>query len=365
MTLNKLTALTLAATMLAAQSLYACTGIAFTTEDGTAIAGRSIEWGYFDLNSKLVIMPRGAEFQSYTTDGKKNGLKWKGKYGYAGVALVYEDFIGEGVNEAGLNAGMFYFSGYGSLEKYNPKKASKSLADMYMVSWILSNFATVEEVKANLHKIIVVPIGYKDGQPMPTAHWRVTDAKGGNIAIEITDNGKVNVYDNKAGVFTNSPEFPWHITNLNNYINLNTGIAKDRKIGGVELKSLGGTSALLGLPGDYTPPSRFVRAFFALHSAPKAKNAEAGIKQGFQILKGFTIPIGEEFAPGQTPPDLPSATQWTAFSNLGGKEFYYNTMYNPTVRKIDLNKIDFGKVKKYVLPLETKKDIGFQELFFN
>lgn len=366
MTKNKLLALALAGAMLTGQSLYACTGIAFKTEDGTAIAGRSIEWGYYDLNSKLVIMPRGADFQSYTSEGKKNGLKWKGKYGFTGVALVYEDFIGEGVNEAGLNAGMFYFSGYGSLSKYNPKKASKSLADMYLVSWILSNFSTVEEVKANLPKVTIVPIGYeKDGQPLPTAHWRVTDAKGGNIVIEITDGGKVNIYDNKAGVFTNSPEFPWHITNLNNYVNLETGTAKNRKVGDIELKSLGGTSSLLGLPGDYTPPSRFVRAFFALHSAPKAKTAAAGIKQGFQILKAFTIPIGEEFAPGQEAPNIPSATQWTAFSNLSGKEFYYTTMYNPTIRKIDLNKIDFSTVKKYVLPLETKTDPGFQEIYFN
>lgn len=349
-----------------AQIVIACTGINFTTADGKFIAGRSIEWGEYDLNSKLIIMPSGVKYQAFTPEGKQNGHKWTGKYGFAGISLINENFIGEGLNEAGLNAGMFYFPGFGSLSQYNKKKAAKSLSDMNLVTWLLTNFATVEEVKKHIHKIIIVPIAYEsDGKPVGTAHWRVTDAKGGSIVIEITDGGKVNIYDNKAGVLTNSPQFPWHITNLSNYVNLRPGTEKTYSIDNFEIPSLGATSSLLGLPGDYTPPSRFVRAFFFLHTAPKAADGQKGIRQGFDLLKPFTIPIGLETEPGQKSPNLPSATQWTAFSNLSNREFYYNTMYNSKIRKIDLKKIDFRKAPKGVYPLEPKGQETFEEVLFN
>lgn len=363
---NKLLSYALIAALIMPQSLWACTGIELKTEDGKFLSARSIEWGAYELKSNLVLMPKGVKFQAYTSLGEQNGHKWTGKYGFVGISLVYDTYIGEGMNEAGLNAGMFYFPGYGSLAKYEKRKNSKSLIDMNLTTWILSNFATVEEVKKNIDKIIVVPVGYdKNGNPLPTAHWRVTDARGGSIVIEITDGGKVNVYDNKVGVLTNSPQFPWQVTNLNNYVNLKPGTAKGFGANGIQIKSFGATSSLLGLPGDYTPPSRFVRAFFAINTAPKMPNAEKGIRQAFQILKGFTIPIGMEFAPGEKVPNIPSATQWTALSNLSDREFYYNTMYNPLVRKVDLKKIDFETAQKTVFPLETQLEPVFKEIYFN
>lgn len=349
--------------VLFSQNAFACTGINFSAADGTYVSGRSVEWGTAKRESKLVIMPRGVKYQAYTSTGEKNGHKWTGKYGFVGISLVEDSYIGEGVNEAGLNAGMFYFAGFGSLTPYNKKHAAKSLVDMNFVMWLLSNFATVEEVKANLNKIIVVPVAYnKDGTPFPTAHWRVTDAKGGSIVIEIMNEGKINIHDNKIGVFTNSPDYPWHITNLSNYVDLRPGVAGGFQFNGVKVESLGGTSAMLGLPGDYTPPSRFVRAFFVLGTAPKAANAENAIKQGFQLLKGFTIPVGLEITPGTPYPDMPSATQWTAFSDLTNKIFYYNTMYNSAVRKIDLKKINFETVQQGTYPLDMQGEEQFQEI---
>ena len=124
----------LAAALLLGQSPYAqaCTGIAFAAQDGTQLQARTIEWAGYPLGSKLIILPRGQKHTSLTLGGQ-NGLSWTNKYGAAGISVVKDEFIGEGVNEKGLAAGVFYFVGYGSLGAYNPKKASKSVGDMELV----------------------------------------------------------------------------------------------------------------------------------------------------------------------------------------------------------------------------------------
>ncbi|STO31582.1 Penicillin V acylase and related amidases [Fusobacterium necrogenes] len=346
----------------------ACTGITIKTLDNKTIQARTIEYGESNLNSKLVISPREKEYQSLTPDGKFEGYKWKGKYGYVGASLITDMFIGEGINEAGLNAGLFYFPHYGSLAKFDKKNSKKSIVDMQLVSWILSNFSTVDEVKEGLKKIKIVNIGYdKDGNPLPTAHWRVADTKGGNIVIEIINNGEIKIHENKIGVLTNSPDYEWHMKNLNNYINLYAGNAKNFNINGQEFFSFGAGTGAIGLPGDITPPSRFVRAFYFLNTMKPANTSKEAINEAIHILNNFDLPIGVEYpAEHKTyiPKDLPSATQWTAISSLNDKEFYYKTMYNSQIRKIDLKKINFSKIDYTTIPLDEKPEENIKELIF-
>lgn len=346
--------------------VLACTGISIKTQDNKIIQGRTIEYGEGNLNSQLVISPRGKEYQSLTSDGKVEGHKWKAKYGFVGATVINELFIGEGINEAGLNAGLFYFPHYGSLSKYNPREKSKTIVDMQIVSWILSNFSNVEEVKKAIQKIKVVNIGYDDkGEPLPTAHWRVADANGGNIVIEIVNNGEVKVYDNLVGILTNSPDYDWQVKNLNNYINLYSGNANNYTVNGHEIFSFGAGTGALGLPGDITPPSRFVRAFYFLNTMKNVENAKEGVEEGFHILNNFDIPIGAEYSKEHRqyiPKELPSATQWTAISNLSDREFYYKTMYNSQIRRVDLKKIDFKNVKFQVIPLDEKKEENYLDI---
>lgn len=345
---------------------YSCTGITVKTEDRDMIQARTIEYGEGNLNSKIVVSPRGKEYQSLTPLGKMNGHKWKAKYGFVGATVVSDMFIGEGINEVGLNAGLFYFPHYGSLEKYSEENSNVSVADMFLVSWILSNFSTVDEVKENIKNIKIVNIAYDEkGDPVPTAHWRVGDAEGNNIVIEIINNGEVKIYENKIGVLTNSPDYPWHVKNLNNYVNLYYGNAKNYNINDEEIFSFGAGTGALGLPGDITPPSRFVRAFFYLNSVGNLEKSSDGINQAFHILNNFDIPIGLEYPEehrNYIPKDVPSATQWTAVSSLKNKEFYYKTMYNSQIRKIDLKKIDFSKVKYQVAPMDEKQEENILEL---
>ena len=115
-------------------------------------------------------------------------------------------------------------------------------------------------------------------------------------------------------------------------------------------------SGFLGMPGDVTPPSRFVRAAFYKASAPQYDSAQQTVMQCFQILNNFDIPIGIEFSSKETPTDIPSATQWTSAADIRNRTIYYRTMYNSTIRSIDLKEIDFGKVKYQAIPLDQSKE---------
>ena len=338
----------------AVQAAFACTGITLKTKDGSTIVARTIEWGGSDLNSQYVIVPRGYTQQSYIPGGVKGGMTFTAKYGYVGLSVEQEEFVAEGLNEEGLSAGLFYFPGYGLYEDYSESLKAQSIADLQLVAWMLGSFKTVDEVKAGLQNAHVIAIDPRAS----TAHWRVADPSGKQIVIEIVGR-KVNIYDNTLGVLTNSPGFDWQMTNLNNYVNLYPGTAKQKQLGGTQLASFGAGSGFLGIPGDVTPPSRFVRAAWYQGTTPVPATADKAVRQCFQILNNFDIPIGIETAEGETAVDIPSATQWTSATDMTGRKIYYRTMRNSAIRLIDLNQINFTKTKYKTAPLDTVKEQPF------
>lgn len=327
----------------------ACTGITLKSMDGRTVVARTIEWGGSSLESSYVIVPRGYTHSSYI-NGQKDGMQFKARYGYVGMAVETEENVTEGLNEAGLSAGLFYFPHYGMYEKFDPSNRHTTIGDLQVVAWILSNFKTIDEVKESIRNIHITTADPRSS----TVHWRIAEPSGRQVVLEIV-NEKVNFYENTLGVLTNSPGFEWHMTNLNNYINLRPGTEEPREFAGITMASFGASSSMLGLPGDATPPSRFVRAAFYKATAPQKATANESVMQCFQILNNFDIPVGIEFAGGKIPSDIPSATQWTVATDMSGKKIYYRTMYNSGIRCIDLNSIDFGKVKYQSAPLDKVK----------
>jgi choloylglycine hydrolase len=333
----------------------ACTGISMSTTGGQHVHGRTIEWGHFNLNSELVISPRNHSYTSALPMDKK-GLTWRSKLGFVGISVSDDRYIGEGINEAGLTAGLFYFKAYGSLAPFDPANTADNIIDMDFVRWMLSQFSTVDEVKAALKSIKIVPVFIdRDGQPSPTAHWRVTDRSGKRIVIEIVDQGQIRIYDNKIGVLANAPDFPWQVENLNNYVHLLPGTVAPRKWGEVELKSFGTGTAAAGLPGDFSPPSRFVRAAFLLHTTPPSKTADEAVSQVFHILNSFDIPLGTEFGKDERAemPELPSATQWVAVSDQNNGRFFYKTMHHSAIKMVDLKRVNFGTPTELTRALDS------------
>lgn len=318
------------------QSALACTGISLFSSDGSYIQARTIEWAQMALESRYVVIPRGQVLSSLTADGK-SGLKFSARYGVVGLSVVKPEFIAEGINEAGLSAGLFFFPGYGEYPPFDEKHRKYSLTDLQVVQWMLCNFATVEEVMNGFNQIRVTGL-----VPEAVVHWRIGDKSGRQVVLEIV-NGVPKFYENTVGVLTNAPGFEWHLTNLKNYINLFPGDAQEKRLSDITLRPLGSNSGMLGLPGDATPPSRFVRAAFYRATAPQKATAAETVMQCFHLLDNFNIPIGIEHPQGQAP-DIPSATQWTSAIDLTHGKIYYKTAYNNNIRCIDLKSIDFGKV---------------------
>lgn len=331
------------------QSAKACTGITLRSKDNATIVARTIEWGGSNLNSQYVIVPRKHTTQSLTPDGR-NGMVFQAHYGYVGLAVEMKEFIAEGINEAGLSAGLFYFPNYGAYEAFDSNRKASSIADLQLVPFILGECATLEEVKNAVGRVHIINIDSRAS----TVHWRFTDAQGKQLVLEIID-GKPCFYENKLGVLTNSPGFEWQLTNLNNYVNLFPGTAPDQELNELSLRSFGAGSGFLGIPGDVTPPSRFVRAAFYQATAPQQATAVAAVQQGFQILNNFDIPTGIEFPLGKMPVDIPSATQWTSATDLKNRIIYFRTMYNSTIRCIDLRTINFSKINYRAIPMDTSK----------
>lgn len=338
---TKLSALLIASLGIASQiPTSACTGITLKSKDGATVAARTIEWEESVMNTMYVVVPRNEELQSLTPSGM-DGVKFKTKHGYVGLAVEQKEFMVEGINEKGLSAGLFYFPNYGKYEAYDASQKDKCLADFQVVSYVLAECSTLEEVKEALSKVRIINIDPRSS----TVHWRFTEASGRQIVLEIVDE-VMHFYDNPLGVLTNSPGIEWHWTNLNNYINLTPGNAPEHPLGPIDLKSLGHGSGMLGLPGDFTPPSRFVRAAFFQTMASRQPDAYGSVMQAFHILNNFDIPTNN---------DMPSATQFTVASDTHNRMIYYRTMYNSNIRCIDLKRIDFDKVKYHSRALDEIK----------
>ena len=335
----------------------ACTGISLPSSDGGNVVARTVEWAATPMQCGYVVSPRKHKQRSYTPDGA-NGMEFESKYGYVGIYTEYEPFVVEGVNETGLSAGLFFFPQYGEYAPYKPEDSARTLCDMQFVSWVLSQFSSIDEVKQALGSVSLVTLNHKIG----SVHWRITQPDGKMVVLEVVG-GVPQFYDNELGVLTNSPGFPWHMTNLDNYVNLRPGAASDYSLTtGVELRAIGGGSGMIGLPGDFTPPSRFVRAAFFNATAPKWNTSWEAVQQAFHILNNFDIPIGIQFPKGQAPAGMMSATQFTAATDQKAMRFYYRTAYNSSIRCIDLKSVDFAKVKYQSHPLDDVKEEPVQML---
>ena len=347
---TKLSALLLATLGLSTQMpANACTGITLKSKDGMTVAARTIEWAESVMNNLYVVVPRNQELQSLTPSGM-DGVRFKSKYGFVGLAVEQKEFMVEGVNEKGLSAGLFYFPNYGKYQPFDPMEKDKSLADFQVVSYVLAKCSSINEVKRELENVRIINIDPRSS----TVHWRFTEPSGRQVVLEIVDE-VMHFYENPLGVLTNSPGIEWHWTNLNNYINLQPGNAPEHSFGPLAMKSFGHGSGMLGLPGDFTPPSRFVRAAFFQLTAPQQPNAEGCVFQAFHLLNNFDIPAGTELPMGKASVDLPSATQFTVATDTGNRMIYYRTMYNSTIRCIDLKTIDFSQVKYQSYPLDESK----------
>ncbi len=342
--------LSLVLALAAGTTATACTGIRLTAKDGTVVVARTLEFG-LDLKSKIAVIPAGTAVTG-TLPNNAKGIAYTTKYGIVGANAFDLEMVVDGVNDQGLYVGEFFWPGYAGYANVTPANSSRAMAGYEYSSWILGNFASVAEFKAAYDRVVLAPTVVPQMGMAPPVHFRIVDKTGAAVVVEPIG-GSLRIYDDPVGVLTNAPTFDWHITNLSNYIGLSPVTQGPRSVGGLTLDSFGQGSGFYGIPGDFSPPSRFVRATAFELSAVQPATAADAVQQVFHILNNFDIPVGSvrQTVQGQT---VDEYTLWTSAEDLKNGQFYFRSFTDQTLRGLDVRKALAASGGTFTeLPLET------------
>jgi len=358
MTLLKSKLMLFLCALLGTVSLYACTNILISAKDDTNIVARTMEFGP-DLHSNIMLSPKGRQFETKRKDGTKT-LSWQAKYGFVYFSIFQFPHAIDGMNEKGLSLGGLYLPGYTKYQTVPTNKEKTALPYMWFGDWVLSNFATVDEVKAALKNIYVYenPIFIKKKKTVFPLHFIITDAKGKSITVEFID-GQMKVTDNVNGILTNSPPYDWQLNNLKNFANLTPYSPEEIILYGYGYSGTGQGAGAVGLPGDYSPPSRFVRMNFLSQTAFKPKDAKEALNVAQHILNNVDIVDGAVRGSKKSA-TIPDKTQWTVFKDLTNRVLYFKSYDNTTLQAIDLKQLDLSENAKVL-----KMPVKHQQIIIN
>ena len=327
-----------------------CTGILLKTIDNSCIYARTLEFGQ-NLQSKILFIPRNYTLKAVAPD-QQEGLTWTSKYAAVGTnAFNSTNFI-DGVNEKGVAGGLFYFPTVAEYQNVSPQHYKQSLPIWTLLTWILTNIATIAELKKLLPTIYISKVPFPELPGDAPAHLIVHDSAGNSLVIEYV-HGNLFMHDNPLGVITNAPTFDWHMTNLRNYLNLSPINAHVKKMNGLTLTPLGQGSGMVGIPGDFTPPSRFVRAVVFSQAAPQLATELETVYQAFHILNNFDIPQGVVVDRNGTS----EYTSWTSVTDMKHKIFYFKPYANFQLQKIDLMKMNLNAQKTRMISMQRSEEI--------
>ena len=329
---------------------FACTGIVLHAQDGAVISARTMEFS-FDVKSNILVVPAETLITNLVMDEKHTGSSYKAKYGFVGANALGKPIVVDGVNEKGLYFGAFYFKHLARYEKLIEDNRDSAISSEEFGNYILSQFASVDEVKKALPDLVIVGTWIKEINSYAPFHYAVTDRNGASIVIEYTKDG-LKVFDNTVNVITNNPTYDWHLTNLNNYLGLSAENRGGRVVGRQTLRPVGEGTGLFGLPGDHSSPSRFVRATAFANSALPSANADQAVFSAFHILNHFDIPKGSirETINDDLYTDY---TVWTSVADTKNSVYYYKTYLTQQVEKVDLSAALEKLTKPKIITMES------------
>lgn len=295
----------------------ACTAVDMIAADRSVIAGRTMEWA-FDMKWTLVTQPKGTALT--LSAPKPTGLPARTvvtKYPVVGVSagIVPGGALLDGQNSQGLSMSGNFLPGFTQYQTVTPQdKDYQSI--LTFGAWALGSFETVAELREALKTMKVWADDSLPTGPTPaTLHFVFVDRSGSGIVVEYVG-GEVRIHDNMAHVLTNAPTYDWHINNIRNYLSLSTVGVQQRQIGNVNVTEIGQGGGFIGLPADYTPPSRFVRAAALRHTVTAPKTAAEAVQAVAHILNNVDIPVG--VAQSRMPDGtlVSDYTQWVAVKDL-------------------------------------------------
>lgn len=338
-------------TFLASSSLWSCTAFQLQSQDGASIYCRTMEYS-FPLQSDLLVVGRDTPYTSTLS------MKWKTKYGFVGMnQCLAPQLVSDGMNEKGLVVGSLYLLGFAHYEAEDPTKKDHTLGPWELASYLLGKCATVDEVKQEIGNLLVahVPFPYVKDFILPL-HYYVCDREGKMLVIEYLA-GKAHLLDNPIGVLTNAPPLSWQLINLTNYINLSPVNVPQLDLKNFAVKNHSEGSGLLGLPGDYTPTSRFVRAAFFSHWAQCQKDADSCVALGFHILNTFDIFDGIVRAKESCQSAHADITEWSIVHDRTSLKSYFRSYESLQIQMVDLKKLPFERPGFSMIELKRRFEV--------
>lgn len=317
-----------------------CTAISFVANN--LYFGRTLDVE-FDILPSVVVTPRNYTFSV-------SNKKINSHFAVIGMALPVNNhpLYFDASNEAGLAMAGLNFPKNAYYFEQVKGKLNVPVSDFIL--YILSTCKSVEEAKMELNDLVLVE---KNPYSMPTSplHFIISDKKA-SITVEQTTEG-LKVYDNSVGVLTNNPPFNWHMLNLANYLNITSDEPTNRMLNDINIvpycKGMGG----IGLPGDLSSASRFIRATFTKFNAKKYANDSENIHQFFHILESVFQTEGLAKAG-----DSYEKSLYTSCIDVDNSVYYYKTYQNSRINAVKMQDIDGSAIQVY--KLNTNCDINYQ-----
>lgn len=322
-----------------------CTAVTYQTND--FYFGRTLDYE-FSFGEEVVITPRNYPF-AFRYQGGLNS-----HYAMIGMAHVANNFplYYEAVNEKGL--GMASLNFVGNAHYFEEDRYKDNLAQFEFIPYILATCSTVEEAKAALENINITNQPFAEQFPVAQLHWIIAD-KSGAITVESVESG-LHVYDNPVGVLTNNPPFPEQMFALNNYMYLSNKQPENTFLKDIPLNKYSRGMGALGLPGDLSSQSRFVRAVFSkMNSFSDSTEAES-VGQFFHIMDTIAQIRGCcELENGEY-----EITIYTSCCNADKGIYYYTTYGNRQITGVNLHaeNLDSAELARY--PLVKSEQLHMQ-----
>ena len=347
--------------------VLACTAFQITSKDGAQIYFRSMEFGY-PFNSKVLVVPRGTDFTG-TAPGGKPGKKWTAKYGFVGLNVdIAPTVVADGQNEKGLAIGMLYLPGFAQYLDPSAAPADKSIGSWEVLNYLLSNCASADEAVAALQNdVYVAQSEFAPFKEVLPVHYWIGDNTGKVVIAEYVG-GKLNIHDAPLGTLTNSPPYDWQTINVGNFVDLSPVNVPERQLGKFTSANYGQGSGAVGLPGDMSPPSRFIRAALFSHWASPGATASETVNLGFHVLNTFDIFNGaiqsntadqtantKAFLTSTGQPKLVNTdtTEWTVAHDRTNLKTYVRTYGGLEIQVVDLKNAGLDKPGMRVIPMQS------------
>ena len=313
-----------------------CTAITYKTHDH--YFGRTLDYD-FSYKEEVTITPRFYPF-SFRRLPSMNS-----HYAMIGMATVENDYplYYEATNEKGLSMAGLNFPENAC---FHPESDTPdNVAPFEFIPWILGQCADVEDARALLSRICLVDIPFSEQYPLSPLHWIISDRET-SITVESVRSG-IHVYDNPIGVMTNNPTFDVQMLMLNNYLHLSNKEPVNRFSDELSLHTYSRGMGAMGLPGDLSSPSRFVRAAFTKLNGVSGETESESVHQFFHMLGAVSHPRGSVLLPN----GKYEITIYTSCCNTDKGIYYYTTYENSRITGVDMRKenLDSRELIRYPL----------------